>query len=147
MIDPQGAHRPIPCVSQPVQSHTFTWTLGYTLGPFHFWRPMNYHIVSTGNGTGAIFTSKANAIAFQKTNRGSTYTLRDHLPNRIPPKGCMKVKPEATPKAPLRPTEDISLDGPLTIYTDGSCIGSPGPGGYGVVIKDISGQTVKLSQG
>ena len=31
----------------------------------------------------------------------------------------------------------------LTIFTDGGSRGNPGPSGIGVVIKDVSGQTVK----
>ncbi|MDX9971282.1 MAG: ribonuclease H [Candidatus Gracilibacteria bacterium] len=34
----------------------------------------------------------------------------------------------------------------LTIYTDGSCLGNPGPGGYGVIIID-NGKFIKLSGG
>ena len=28
---------------------------------------------------------------------------------------------------------------PITIYTDGACLGNPGPGGYGVVLIDNGG--------
>jgi ribonuclease HI len=34
----------------------------------------------------------------------------------------------------------------LTIYTDGSCLGNPGPGGYGVIIID-NDNIIKLSGG
>lgn len=36
----------------------------------------------------------------------------------------------------------------IEIYTDGSCIGNPGPGGYGVVLlrKDASGETSKTRE-
>jgi len=34
----------------------------------------------------------------------------------------------------------------ITIYTDGSCLGNPGPGGYGVVILE-NGDEIKLSGG
>ena len=34
----------------------------------------------------------------------------------------------------------------ITIYTDGGCIGNPGPGGYGVVLK-FDGKTKELSGG
>ena len=34
----------------------------------------------------------------------------------------------------------------VTIHTDGSCIGNPGPGGYGVVL-DYQGRTKELSGG
>ncbi len=35
---------------------------------------------------------------------------------------------------------------PITMYTDGSCIGNPGPGGYGVVLLH-SGRRTELSGG
>lgn len=35
----------------------------------------------------------------------------------------------------------------ILIYTDGSCLGNPGPGGYGIVIKYENGHTVKISGG
>lgn len=35
----------------------------------------------------------------------------------------------------------------ILIYTDGSCLGNPGPGGYGIIIKYENGNTQKLSGG
>ncbi|MBE0698942.1 MAG: ribonuclease HI, partial [Anaerolineaceae bacterium] len=35
---------------------------------------------------------------------------------------------------------------PIEIYTDGACIGNPGPGGYGVIIVQ-DGKRRELSQG
>lgn len=35
----------------------------------------------------------------------------------------------------------------VTIYTDGACSGNPGPGGYGVVLLDHSGNRRELSAG
>ncbi len=105
---------------------------------------MNYHVISTGNGTGGIFTSKANAMEFMKTHSG-TYRVMDHLPDRIPPKDAFRPEPDVEP---VVPTTVKDLVGPLTIYTDGSCHGNPGPGGYGVVIKDESpASMLELSQG
>jgi len=34
----------------------------------------------------------------------------------------------------------------LNIYTDGACLGNPGPGGYGVILE-FNGQTIKKSGG
>ena len=50
---------------------------------------MNYHIISTGRGTGAIFTNKIDAMAFHKAHPGSTLSTVDRLPDRIP--GCVGV--------------------------------------------------------
>lgn len=36
--------------------------------------------------------------------------------------------------------------GAIAVYTDGGCLGNPGPGGYGVVI-DLDGQKLELSGG
>lgn len=35
----------------------------------------------------------------------------------------------------------------ILIYTDGSCLGNPGPGGYGVIIKYENGHVFELSGG
>jgi len=35
----------------------------------------------------------------------------------------------------------------VTIYTDGACLGNPGPGGYGVVLLDETGRRLELSEG
>jgi ribonuclease HI len=35
----------------------------------------------------------------------------------------------------------------VTIYTDGACSGNPGPGGYGIVLLDDSGNRRELSAG
>ena len=45
-----------------------------------------------------------------------------------------------------RPEEDAAPDGAVFVYTDGSCLGNPGPGGYGVIIRD-NGQERQLSGG
>lgn len=35
----------------------------------------------------------------------------------------------------------------ITIYTDGACSGNPGPGGYGVILRDEEGREKELSEG
>ncbi len=39
----------------------------------------------------------------------------------------------------------MSIDQTLTIYTDGSCLGNPGPGGWGAIVLDDSGDPRRLS--
>ena len=34
----------------------------------------------------------------------------------------------------------------VTVFTDGSCLGNPGPGGYGVIV-DYKGHRKELSEG
>ena len=47
-----------------------------------------------------------------------------------------------TPTAQSLPTEKLPQ---VTLYTDGACIGNPGPGGYGIVL--ISGKRRKELSG
>lgn len=35
----------------------------------------------------------------------------------------------------------------ITIFTDGACSGNPGPGGYGVILRDEQGNERELSEG
>ena len=35
----------------------------------------------------------------------------------------------------------------ITIFTDGACSGNPGPGGYGVILRDAQGNERELSDG
>ena len=39
----------------------------------------------------------------------------------------------------------MSTNQTLTIYTDGSCLGNPGPGGWGAIVFDASGEPQQLS--
>jgi ribonuclease HI len=63
-------------------------------------------------------------------------------------------KPRATPSRPKKSrstaaqqaTPTAALAGRTVIYTDGSSLGNPGPGGYGVVISS-SGEARELSGG
>lgn len=53
---------------------------------------------------------------------------------------------EPEPAAPVSPAPVESGLKQVTIYTDGGCIGNPGPGGYGVVLI-YNGQRRELSGG
>ena len=44
-------------------------------------------------------------------------------------------------------TLDRATDGTTTAYTDGSCIGNPGPGGWGVHIEQPDGRVVEAGGG
>ena len=52
-------------------------------------------------------------------------------------------RPEPEPVGPPRYTSELKR---VTLYTDGACIGNPGPGGYGVVLLH-EGQRKELSGG
>jgi len=49
-----------------------------------------------------------------------------------PPPRAPKASPPAAPAAPLAPTPS----GPLTVYTDGGCIGNPGKGAWAYLVDD-----------
>ena len=100
---------------------------------------MKYHAVSTSRaGHGAIFTNIKDAREYQKTHPGSVYQVLDHLPAKIPSIG------KTEPAGPARIPEKVS--GAITVYTDGSALNNPGPGGYGVIIQ-INGDTLEYSRG
>jgi ribonuclease HI len=95
---------------------------------------MNYHVVSTPDALGAVFTNEIEAKAYQDDHPESVYSLFDHWPDQMP---------FNSPVVPVVP----DLSGSITVCTDGSCLGNPGPGGYGAVIVDADGTTHELAQG
>lgn len=100
---------------------------------------MKYHIISTSkSGHGAIFTNVKEAKEYQTNHSGSVYQVFDHLPSKIPPMG--KTQPE-TVTLPKVPSDSI------TVYTDGSALGNPGPGGWGFIIRLKTGDVEEYSQG
>jgi ribonuclease HI len=54
----------------------------------------------------------------------------------------------ASGRSPSAAVPDVSslLPGQIVVYTDGGCVGNPGPGGYGAVILD-GDQRIELAQG
>lgn len=113
---------------------------------------MNYHIISTSRaGHGAVFTNEKEARIYQKNHPGSTYRcVRERLPSRIPPVDLAEHHPTgdtfSEQKKESGPEVKTHSDDPVVVYTDGSSLGNPGPGGYGVVIRK-DGQTLELAQG
>jgi ribonuclease HI len=105
---------------------------------------MKYHVISTSArpaGYGAIFTNAMDAKEYLKKHPGSVYQVFDRFPTGIPPIQT-KTQGETTKAIPRTST------GGITVYTDGSALGNPGPGGYGVVIQTANdGKTHELSQG
>jgi ribonuclease HI len=100
---------------------------------------MKYHVISTSArpaGYGAIFTNATEAKDYQKKHPGSVYQVFEWFPTGIPP--IPKTQVDTTKGTPL---------GKITVYTDGSALGNPGPGGYGVVIQTVNGKTHEFSQG
>lgn len=70
------------------------------------------------------FPTKEAAEDFIKQNAGKKRKAKPKASPRKA-KANLKAKPMITPK-----------DGSIVIYTDGGCLNNPGPGGYGVVIKN-----------
>ena len=103
---------------------------------------MKYHTVSISkSGHGAIFTNAGDAKAYQKNHPGSAYQVFDRLPAKIPPLGAA----EAQKPTPVKTLGAASSDG-IRIYTDGSALNNPGPGGYGVILM-IDGDYNEFAQG
>jgi len=102
---------------------------------------MKYHIISTSKsgGYGAIFTNAKEAKEYQTNHPGSAYQVFDRLPSKILPIG--KTHQEKTSKTPKDPSSGI------TVYTDGSALNNPGPGGWGLIIQLQSGEIDEYSQG
>lgn len=100
---------------------------------------MKYHTISTSkSGHGAIFTNLKEAKAYQRNHEGSVYRVFDKMPPKIPPIG------KSTSQKIKVPSKGASES--IVVYTDGSALGNPGPGGYGIVIQ-VNGETIELSQG
>ncbi|MCG8642606.1 MAG: ribonuclease HI [Desulfobacterales bacterium] len=97
---------------------------------------MKYHIISTsGSGHGAIFTNAEEAREYQKKHPESVYRVLDRIPAKIPPIGRADTEEKKGAKTDT-----------VTVYTDGSALNNPGPGGYGVIIR-MNGETREYSQG
>jgi ribonuclease HI len=116
---------------------------------------MKYYAVAAGRTTG-IFTSwpiaKAQVEGFPgaiyksfKTREQAEAFLADPVVGNGPKKTGSSRKPQD--KNPVGSDRDWP-DGTIVVYTDGSAIGNPGPGGYGVVIqKQPDGPARELSGG
>ncbi|PIE72011.1 MAG: ribonuclease HI [Deltaproteobacteria bacterium] len=104
-----------------------------------------YYAVAQGHKTG-IFTDWSSCEAQVKGVKGARYKsfvsrkeaenwLRDPV---YQPKNTVQKKPgkNAVPHVETQPLPADAIE----IYTDGSAINNPGPGGYGLVICDAGGQ-------
>ncbi|OQY50215.1 MAG: hypothetical protein B6230_06725 [Desulfobacteraceae bacterium 4572_89] len=98
---------------------------------------MKYHIISTSKsrGYGAIFTNAKEAKEYQANHPGSVYQIFERLPAKIPAIGKSQEKI-------IKPSKD-PLSG-ITVYTDGSALNNPGPGGWGAIIQ-MHGETREYS--
>ncbi len=101
---------------------------------------MKYHIISTSkSGHGAVFTNAKEAKEYQTNHPGSVYQVFDRLPAKISPIG--KETAAEPVKLPKGPSDSI------TVYTDGSALNNPGPGGWGLIIQLMDGEVEEYSQG
>ena len=106
---------------------------------------MKYYAVAQGRKTG-IFTSWPeaqqqvtgfkNAIfkSFKTQQEAEAFLKNPSFSSGSNKSGPDKTGPDKPPKT--YPSEESYPDGTLVVYTDGGAIGNPGPGGYGVVIKE-----------
>jgi len=107
---------------------------------------MKYYAVAQGRKTG-IFTSWpeaqqqvtgfTNAIfkSFKTQQEAEAFLKSPSFSSGSNKGGPGKTGPGKQPKT--YPPEETYPAGTIVVYTDGGAIGNPGPGGYGVVIKDI----------
>ena len=103
---------------------------------------MKYHTISTSKtGHGAIFTNAREAKEYQSNHPGSVYQVFDAIPLKIP-----AIRMKTTEPVNSARSLNATSDG-ITIYTDGSALNNPGPGGYGIVMQMTNGRTLEMSQG
>jgi ribonuclease HI len=118
---------------------------------------MKFYAVAAGRTTG-IFTSWPEAKAQVQGFPGAVYKsfktreeAESFLADPVLGAGAGRNK-TASGKKTKRPEntgpDKTWPDGTIVVYTDGSAIGNPGPGGYGVVIQDDpDGPAKELSGG
>ena len=118
---------------------------------------MKYYAVAAGRTTG-IFTSWPAARAQVEGFPGAvfkSFKTREQaeafLADPVLGTGTGRKKPASDPNSRdcETPAADNDWpDGTIVVYTDGSAIGNPGPGGYGVVIqKHPDSPAIELSGG
>ncbi len=102
---------------------------------------MKYHTISTSkSGHGAIFTNLKEAGEYQANHSKSVYHVFDKLPLKIPSIGKAMTDSEKTAGIP------VDSFGEIIVYTDGSALNNPGPGGFGAIIQ-MNNATYEFSQG
>jgi ribonuclease HI len=122
------------------------------LGSFYS-TPMKFYAVAAGRTTG-IFTSwpeaQAQVTGFPgavfksfKTKKEAEAFLADPVLGTKPGTG-KKQKPSDMPGSI---DKQAYPEGTIVVYTDGSAIGNPGPGGYGVVIQADEDQPARELSG
>lgn len=112
---------------------------------------MKYYAVAAGRTTG-IFTSWPEARAQVEGFPGAVYksfkTREQALAFLEDPVLGTGRKNTAPKRKPRHTLSDTGLpEGAIVVYTDGSAIGNPGPGGYGVVIQEHPDGPVKELSG
>ncbi len=113
-------------------------------------KPKKYYAVARGRNPG-IYTSWFGAGGAEAQVRGFTGARYKGFPSLGEARKWMedpKIAKASSRRresgdAPERPGE---ASGAVIVYTDGGCLGNPGPGGYGVVILDGEERT-ELAQG
>lgn len=109
-----------------------------------------YYAVAVGRQPG-IYTrwfGEAGALAQVDGFRGARYkgfatieAAREFMRTGIPPKSGQPEKSKQKASKTVTPVDQhpVNLSKRMVIYTDGSSLGNPGPGGYGVVIPSDGG--------
>jgi ribonuclease HI len=112
---------------------------------------MKFYAVAAGRTTG-IFTSWPEARAQVEGFPGAVYKSFKTREQALafladPVLGTGRKKNASKPKSQHSGSDTDLPDGTIVVYTDGSAIGNPGPGGYGVVIQEHPDGPVKELSG
>lgn len=112
---------------------------------------MKFYAVAAGRTTG-IFTSWPQAQVQVNGFPGAVFKsfktrkeAKAFLADPVTGAGSGRKKPSR--KVPPCPGEHTYPQGTIVVYTDGSAIGNPGPGGYGVVIQADEDQPARELSG
>jgi ribonuclease HI len=119
-------------------------------------KPKKYYAVARGRNPG-IFTSWFGAGGAEVQIRGyqgarykgfpSIEEARKWMESQAAAGDSAKKKSSKAPSAAATASESpAEHTGKIIVYTDGGCLGNPGPGGYGAVILEGEDRT-ELSQG
>ena len=95
---------------------------GRKTGIFTSWPEAQQHVTGVANAIFKSFKTQQEAESFLKNPSFSS--------------GSSKTGPKKAHGSPKKTCPDTYPEGTVVVYTDGGAIGNPGPGGYGVVIKD-----------
>jgi ribonuclease HI len=118
-------------------------------------KPKKYYAVVRGRNPGifTIWFGEGGAEAQIRGYTGARYKgfpslaeAREWMENQQEALASTKKKRSSKERSPAAPDGTGDTPGKILVYTDGGCLGNPGPGGYGAVILKQEERT-ELAQG